>query len=108
MIMASTKRASKTALSAATALRASVSASHKATKAKSPGIATYEREVRRELEKKIGKGNFPADVYSTAYMTIVERAFKNEVHPVATAGVLTIASGLAPEKAPSGLCCGQR
>lgn len=103
--MASIKKRTSTRASA----RASTKTKTKASaKDKGSSLMTYEREVRRELEKKIGKGSFPGDVYSAAYMRIVERAYKSEVHPIAAAGVLTIASGLAPEKAPSGLCCGQR
>ena len=84
--------------------RASIRASKKGL----PGLATYEREVRKELEKKIGKGSFPSDIYSDAYMRIVQRAYKSDVHPLAAAGVLVIASGLAPERAPAqGLCCGR-
>lgn len=75
----------------------------------SVGLAAYEREVRRELEKKIGKAKVPTDIYSKAYLQIIERSFKADVHPVAAAGVLTIVSGFAPDRAPpSGLCCGQR
>lgn len=91
------------------ALEASPSTAAAGSRKPAAGLAAYEREVRRELEKKIGKGIVPTDVYSRAYMQIVERSFRSDVHPRAVAGVVTIASGLAPEKAPpNGLCCGQR
>ncbi len=74
---------------------------------KSKGLESYERRVRAEVEKKVGKGQFFTDVYNAQYIKLIQRAYRSEVHPTAVAGVLLIATGLAPEKAPGGLCCGQ-
>lgn len=71
----------------------------------------YERAVRQELEKKLGPGSASSDVRSTAYHQILTASMRASIHPRACAGVIVIASGLAPEKMPplqGALCCGQK
>lgn len=74
----------------------------------SSAISSYRAAVRAELAKKLGPGSVH-DVRSLRFEEIVDMAFKSSVHTRACAGIVVIASGLAPDKMPSAaLCCGQR